>query len=181
MTLKDIPNCPGYVVSSFGYIFSRKHGELTQLEPRTNSFGFKVVDLRVDGTRKPVMVHRLVAEVFVPNPNGKLYIEHKNGDQTDNSADNLMWCDFFEWSDFAEYRTPAKWTNEVVLIDLETENSREFPSVKDCADYLGCKPSEVLNAIRCNRKIARHFVADFTNFEVCRNKDNVVIIKRRID
>ena len=181
MTLKDIPNCPGYVVSDYGYVFTRKHGGLTQLEPRTNSFGFKVVDLRVDGTRKPVMVHRLVAEVFVPNPDGKLYIEHKNGDQTDNSADNLMWCDFFEWSDFAEYRTPGKWTNEVVLIDLVTENSREFPSVKECSEYLGCKPSEVLYAIRNNRTIFRRYVCDYTGFEVCRNRKNEIIIKREVE
>jgi hypothetical protein len=38
-------------------------------------------------------VHDIVAEVFVPNPDGKAKVRHKNGNRKDNRAENLEWCD----------------------------------------------------------------------------------------
>jgi HNH endonuclease len=38
-------------------------------------------------------MHVLVAKTFVPNPDGKLNVKHKNGVITDNNAVNLEWCD----------------------------------------------------------------------------------------
>lgn len=41
-------------------------------------------------------LHRLIAEVFIPNPEGKQYINHKNSNRSDNSLDNLEWVTFEE-------------------------------------------------------------------------------------
>jgi hypothetical protein len=39
------------------------------------------------------LVHELVAETFLPNPDGKTKVRHKDGKKKNNSAANLEWCD----------------------------------------------------------------------------------------
>lgn len=38
-------------------------------------------------------IHRLLAKVFIPNPDGKSIVIHKNGDKKDNRLENLEWAD----------------------------------------------------------------------------------------
>lgn len=66
----------------------RKWKEVPQFKDKD---GFLCVVLEKNGDREVRRVHEVVAEAFVPNPEGKKKVKHKNGDITDNRADNLEW------------------------------------------------------------------------------------------
>ena len=55
------------------------------------STGYLRAVLSVDGKYNHVYVHRLVADAFVPNPQGKLEVNHKDGNKKNNVASNLEW------------------------------------------------------------------------------------------
>jgi len=69
----------------------RRRGELI-LKPGLNSAGYLSINMVTNGTSKNVVVHRLVAKAFIPNPEVKAEVNHINGDKTDNRVENLEWC-----------------------------------------------------------------------------------------
>ena len=84
-----------YAVSNFGHIKSVKTGKL--LSESVNQYGYKRVTLCSinNGKRKyySARVHRMVAEMFLPNPDGLPQVNHLDGDKSNNAVTNLEWCD----------------------------------------------------------------------------------------
>jgi len=54
--------------------------------------GYKTVVLFKNSVRKIYLLHRLIAMAFIPNPENKPCINHKDGNKLNNSLDNLEWC-----------------------------------------------------------------------------------------
>ena len=51
----------------------------------------KSLDQYGNGLQKTVYVHKCVAELFLPNPEGRKTVTHRNGNKRDNRVDNLKW------------------------------------------------------------------------------------------
>lgn len=79
-----------YVVFSNGEIWSNYKNDF--LVPQDNGVGYMKVVLRINGKSKNVYVHRLVAECFLPNPNGLKEVNHIDGNKRNNDVSNLEWC-----------------------------------------------------------------------------------------
>jgi hypothetical protein len=62
------------------------------IKPKDNGKGYLRVRLSKNDVGAQIMIHRLVAEAFVPNPRGVKTVNHINGIKTDNRSENLEWC-----------------------------------------------------------------------------------------
>ena len=100
---KDINGYEGlYMVSNFGrvkslsrtveYYNGRHYYESKILKPTVGNHGYYNVSLCKDKKWKHHLVHRLVAEAFLPNPNGYKQVNHKDENKLNNHVDNLEWC-----------------------------------------------------------------------------------------
>lgn len=97
--MKDIKGYEGlYAITPSGKIWAypslRQFKEGTFLKPWLIGNGYEQVKLFNKKMIKKFthfLVHRLVAQAFIPNPNLLKYVNHKNGNRRDNRADNLEW------------------------------------------------------------------------------------------
>lgn len=90
--MKDIEGYEGlYAITSCGRVWSYRNKKF--LAPRKHPKGYLQVLLSKNGIVKGFLIHRLVAEAYIPNPNNLPQINHKDEDKTHNWINNLEWCD----------------------------------------------------------------------------------------
>lgn len=106
---RQIKNADNFLVSNFGRVKSKgrkiryehhstgeEHFRQTEdviLKSSLTKYGYPFVNIRFDsGVKKNCMIHRLVADAFIPNPNNYPVVNHKDGVKTNNYKENLEWC-----------------------------------------------------------------------------------------
>jgi hypothetical protein len=115
--------------------------------PRLNTDGYYKLMLSKDGVKKMYAIHRLIAMAFIPNPESKPCINHKNGVKTDNRIENLEWCTYSE-NNFHKYRVLGykdvkpvgkdHWKSmPVARLNEHGETIETFDSITDAARKYG--------------------------------------------
>ena len=123
---------------------------------RINKDGYYIVGIEnYQGNQK--LVHRLVAQTFIPNPDNLPVIDHINGIKTDNRVCNLRWCTVqqnTQWGYDLGNNVSNTRINKILALNKETQEAKIYPSIAEAGRQLNITPQEI-NAVINNPKATR--------------------------
>lgn len=146
---KDIKGYEGlYQVSNLGNVKSLCNNKTRKekiLKPKQRK-GYLYVGLCKNGKVKQYLVHRLVAEHFIPNPNNLPQIDHINTNKTDNRVENLRWVTQKENSN--NPLTIDKLNKPIIQFSKDGELIKKWNSAMDVQRELGIKQTNISNCCK---------------------------------
>lgn len=157
---RDIEGFEGYQVSNYGRIKSLKRGNGKILKPTHDNQGYLHVILSKNGCIKNNLIHRLVAQAFLENPNHLPQVNHKDEDKTNNHVENLEWCDSKYNSNYGtcQERAHNKQSKRIDQIDMVTgEVIRKWASTMECGRN-GYTQGSVVNCCNGLRKTHKGYI-----------------------
>lgn len=148
LEMKDIEGYEGqYAVTRDGRVWSYKSNRF--LTNTNNGQGYLQVTLSIGGVNKKYRIHRLVAEAFIPNPEGKPQVDHIDQDKSNNCVENLRWATGSE-NITNGYKHREKYYSPVRCVEL----NREFNKLKDAAEALGINRQNITNCLAGKQQTA---------------------------
>lgn len=102
MNAREIPGFPGYAVTSDGTVWGRRtnsgmRAAFAPLKPSPDAKGYLGLTIcNGRAKRRKVRIHRLVAELFHPNPGALPCVRHLDNNKSNNNKENLQWGTYAE-------------------------------------------------------------------------------------
>lgn len=136
--IKYIDGYTNYLISDTGYVKSIKKDYILMFD--SGSKRHKRVTLSKNGTSKKFLIHRLVAQHFMTNPENKEQIHHIDNDTSNNNVQNLMWVTAKEHNDIHGYANLENYNNrnkkKVDMYKINGKFVKSFDSMGECAKYI---------------------------------------------
>lgn len=155
-----------YEISNLGRVKSlpkwmgKYYSQQKILKPKLDKYGYERVNLCVPiekGKRKTSLIHRLVAEAFIPNPDNKPQVNHVDGNKLNNKDFNLEWVTEKEntihaWEnglkEIAREKASSTHGHSCYLINNVTGEKINFNSMNKLSLFLGYNGHWLASAIR---------------------------------
>lgn len=163
---KEIKGYEGiYEVSTLGYVRTCKNKKTHSDLHGERVWKQRVLKFKTDKTREPrvtlwkdkkatdFLVHRLVAEAFIPNPHNKPAVNHRDGNPKNNNVYNLEWSTYKENNNHAFDNNLISVGNKTIIRDKNTGKVYQFRSLSKASSFLGKYKGYVSNSIIQNKPI----------------------------
>lgn len=145
-----------YLVYEDGRIYSKRFNKF--LTPKRNWDGYHRIQIWENGNCRMVGWHRVVAEAWIPNPDNKPYVNHKNGDKTDNRVCNLEWVTQKEniahaWkTGLSKHQlNNPKLSKQIDVYDLFFNFIKTYPSTMEIERQMGIPHTYVSKSCKTKR------------------------------
>lgn len=133
----EIEGYPNYWISTMGSVYNSKTRRLKKKHINSGYYSVNVCD---DKKKQfSIRIHRLVAKTFIKNPNGKNFVNHKDGNKLNNNVENLEWCSKKENS-LHSYKmglSVSRGKKAVKQYSLDGIFIKQFSSITEAAKNLG--------------------------------------------
>jgi hypothetical protein len=156
------------IIDSFG---NERFYKGKPLKPSLKSTGYYSVALCKDGNKDTAAIHRLVATAFLESDSNHTYIDHIDGDRTNNKLSNLRWCTQKENLKYAAEagsidqsriaragkRYISKHKMGGHLTRVLRSDGKIYPSVREAARDLGVTASSVYKVLNGENSTCKGF------------------------
>lgn len=155
-----IKGSPCYLVTPKGEIYSLK--SKMYISPKKSISGY--LQVRID--KKDYNIHELVADIYLPSPNGeKNKIVHIDGNKENNHVDNLEWRNISEEESSEIYEEKKDCTRiynmrtgriqkPVISIDMKTDEKKEYDGVKVASRETGVNSGSIVRVCKGRNRSA---------------------------
>ena len=157
-----------YEVSDQGRVRSLKFGKERILRPGMDGCGYLQVGLWKNGDRNVFLVHRLVAQSFIPNPDNLPEVNHRDENKENNFVQNLEWCSDKYNTNYgtrnqrvSEKNTNGKLSKPVLQFTKDGELVGEWKSMMDVQRNLGYANQHISSCCKGKLKSAYGFIWKF--------------------
>ncbi len=174
---RPIEGFPRYMVSNMGRVKSFTNPKKPKiLRPHKLENGYLMLHLRKgdswgNNETECVRLHKLVADAFIPNPENKCHIRHKNLNREDNRVENLKWVTREESN--ADPITKAnrqaavpqrieKISKPVLVYDEDLNLLSAFTSTAETARKLNLQQGNIVNVCSGSLKHYKHMIFSYT-------------------
>ena len=166
-----------YLISNYGNIISPEHKIIDKrgikqtfkkrfIKPVLHSTGYYVVTFRKQSKKVTIRIHRLVAKLFVENPNNYNIVDHIDGNKTNNKATNLRWVtnseNILNPNTYFNFKnkcliTQQRYVKPVFKLDNNFKIIAKYDSVEIAAKEHNCTPPLIRKCCKNKHYTAKGF------------------------
>ena len=154
--MRDVKGYEGlYAVTSCGKVWSYKRRRF--LTPVVNKKGYLCINLYKNEKLKHFLIHRLVAQAYIPNPDNLPQVNHKDENKTNNCLQNLEWCNASYNINYGTgiERSSNGHKKPILQFDLDGNLIREWQSATDVGKEV---QSNICHCLNGDRKTAIGYI-----------------------